>query len=330
MDKVRVLVLGLGNFGHSWADLAASDCDSYAELVAVVDKREETWQGIDENVPKYSDLDTAIEETKPELIINVTPPGLHNEINEKLLRGNIAVLCEKPVSDNYENAVKMRSVLDETGGFLMIGENYRYHLVFREARKILQNGELGNIHQVVCHFRHYHPDYSMFYHGALKHPLLTDVSIHHLDLARYLSGEEPINVWCREFAADYSWYKHRLASAFIVSDMTGNVVFHYEGTLAAPVSTTDWNGDWEIECDYGVLQIKDSNIFIHKEDKVQKIQIRMKEDDTRIVMLHEACKAIREGRRGETDYADNLKSFGWLEGAIKSSETHSMINIDVL
>lgn len=327
MDKVKVLVLGLGNFGHSWADLVIPACDSYAELVAVVDKREETWQGIDEAVPKYSDLDIAIEETKPELIINVTPPALHNEINEKLLRSNIAVLCEKPISDTYENAMKMKNVLNETKGFLMIGENYRYHPVFREAKKILQSGELGSIHQVVCRFRHYHPDYSMFYHGALKHPLLTDVSIHHLDLARYLSGEEPLNVWCREFSADYSWYKHRPASAFIVSDMTGNVAFHYEGTLAAPVSTTDWNGDWEIECDYGVLQIKDSNIIIHKEDSVKKIKITMAEDDTRMVMLKEACKAIREGRKGETDYSDNLKSFCWLESAIKSSETQKSIDI---
>ncbi len=327
MDKVKVLVLGLGNFGHSWADLVVPGCDSCAKLAAVVDKREETWKGIDEAVPKYSDLDTAIEETNPELIINVTPPSLHNEINEKLLRRNIAVLCEKPISDTYENAIKMRSVIEETKGFLMIGENYRYHKVFHEAKKILQSGELGKIHQVVCRFRHYHPDYSMFYHGALKHPLLTDVSIHHLDLARYLSGEEPVNVWCREFSAEYSWYKHRPASAFVVSDMTGNVVFHYEGTLAAPVSTTDWNGDWEIECDYGVLQIKDSNIIIHKEDSVQEIKITMAEDDTRMVMLKEACNAIRGGRKGETDYADNLKSFCWLESAIKSSETQKSVDI---
>lgn len=328
MDKIKVLVLGLGNFGHSWADSVVPACDDCASLAAVVDKDERKWKGIEESVPKYHDLATAIEEIRPELVINVTPPALHFEINEMLLRKQIAVLCEKPIADTYENAVKTGKILGETGGFLMIGENYRYHPVFREAKKILQSGVLGGMHHIQCHFRHEHGDYSMFYHGTLRHPLLSDVTIHHLDLARYLSGEEPVKVWCKEYSAPYSWYDYRLANADIISEMTDDVVFHYDGTLASPLSTTDWNGDWEIECDKGILQIKNNQIILHKENGVEEIPAHVNARDSREAMLREACAALRENRKAETDFADNFKSFRWMTSAIESSETGEWIIIN--
>ena len=262
MDRIKILVLGLGNFGHSWATWVVPSCSDCANLVGVVEKDTNKWQGIERNIPKFEELLVALEETKPDLVINVTPPNVHCELTSLILQNNIAVLCEKPIADSYENAVKMGNVLEETKGFLMIGENYRYHLVFREAKKLLQTNNLGKIHHIQCSFRHYHPDYSRFYHGALKHPLLEDVTIHHLDLARYLSDKEPLSVWCKEFAAGYSWYADRPASAVIVTEMTDNVIFHYNGTLASPVSSTDWNGNWEIECDNGILKIENDKIKV--------------------------------------------------------------------
>ena len=269
MDRIKILVLGLGNFGHSWATWVVPSCSDCANLVGVVEKDTNKWQGIERNIPKFEELLVALEETKPDLVINVTPPNVHCELTSLILQNNIAVLCEKPIADSYENAVKMGNVLEETKGFLMIGENYRYHLVFREAKKLLQTNNLGKIHHIQCSFRHYHPDYSRFYHGALKHPLLEDVTIHHLDLARYLSDKEPLSVWCKEFAAGYSWYADRPASAVIVTEMTDNVIFHYNGTLASPVSSTDWNGNWEIECDYGVLKIENNKIILLWNDNTE-------------------------------------------------------------
>ena len=327
MKRVKVLVLGLGNFGHSWAAEVLPRCEGYAELVAVVDREKEKWQGIDEKISKFTDLETAIEETKPELVINVTPPGLHVGINEMLLRQNIGVLCEKPIADSYTGAVEMGIIYRAAGGFLMIGENYRYHSVVRKAKEILNEGTLGEIRRVSCHFSHYHPDYSMFYHGTLAHPLLEDVSIHHLDLARYITGQEPLKVWCTEHPAEYCWYQKRPADALLVTEMTKGIVFHYDGSLASPASTTDWNGDWEIRCDLGVLKISNQRIWIYTNDTVEEIPVVVESEDSRVMLLKEACMALREGRPGETDFADNFKSFAWLHMAIRSSEENRWIEI---
>lgn len=327
MDKVKVLVLGLGNFGHSWAASVVPACGDCAVLAGVVDRDMEKWQGIGENVPKFQDLMQALEAVKPDLVVNVTPPNKHLELSALLLRKNIPVVCEKPLADNYENALELGKVLKETNGFLMISQNYRYHSLIRKVRSLLQENSLGKIHHVRCGLKRCHPDLSMFYHGTLKHPLLEDVAIHHLDLARYLTGEEPVRVWCREYPAQYSWYGDRLASAVIVTEMTNGIVFHYDGTMAAPVSTTEWNGNWEIECDKGLLRIENDQLFLVKEDGTTQISTAQTEEDSRQEVLREACRALRENRKGETDYQENLNTFRWMCKTIDASTKQEWVDV---
>lgn len=325
--KLKVIVLGLGNFGHSWATSIVPACGDDAILAAVVDQRQERWVGIDPAVPRYASLEQAVREIQPDLVVNVTPPAAHTEINKLLLGRGIPVLCEKPIAENLDAALDMGAFLEANGGFLMIGENYRYHGIFRKVRELLQGGGLGALRQISCHFRHYHPDYSMYYHGTLPHPLLEDVTIHHLDLSRYLSGEEPVNVMCREYAAPYCWYGDRPATVHILSDMTGGCVFQYDGTLASPQSTTTWNGDWELQCDKGVVVIRDDRVLVYENDEVREVQPSAYTEDSRVPMLKEACRAIRESRCGETDFRDNLRSFVWMQRAMQSAESGRMIAI---
>lgn len=325
MKKVRTLLVGAGNFGESWARSVIPGCAEAAEFVGIVDRRPERLQQFRGIAPLYTDLRDALQAAKPELVVNVTPPDMHTPLNRLLLKSGVAVLCEKPLADSDENADGILAIAEKTGGFLMIGDNYRYLPVLRRLRGMI--GEYGAVRRVSCSFRRRHPDMSMLYHGRLAHPLLEDVTIHHLDVARYLTGEEPVNVWCREYAAPHSWYGQRPASAVIVSDMTGGVCFTYEGTLAAPATVTDWNGVWEIECGPAVLQLRGSEIRVVTQEGVQVVGGFDPKEDSRIQELLEACEALRAGRRGETDIADNIRSFRWMTGAIRSAEEGRTIRL---
>lgn len=325
--QLDVLLIGLGNFGLSWATHIIPHCREEARLCGVVDLREERWAQVDPAIPRFHTAEEALDHVRPDLVINVTPPDVHTPLNTLLLERSLPVLCEKPIANSLASAAQMAQVLQHTGGFLMIAENYRYHDIFRAVRALLESGQMGQLHRISCHFCHEHPDYSMFYHGRLAHPLLEDVTIHHLDVARYLSSQEPLNVWCREYPAPYCWYGQRPASAHILSDMTGGCVFDYNGTLAAPQSTTPWNGNWELQCDHGVVEIRDNRIYLHQQSQVQELPTACTSEDSRIPMLKEACRALLEGRPGETDFADNLHSFRWMHLAIQSAETGAVIPI---
>ena len=327
MTEIRVMLLGVGNFGLSWANGILPLCTGFARLVAVTDRDPARLEAVSAETEKYTELEEALTAVRPDLVINATQPDAHLATNRLLLEKGFPVLCEKPLADSTEAAEETGKILSRTNGFLMIGENYRYSPVMRTARAYLESGRLGSVHRISCLFRHEHADFSRFYHGRLKHPLLEDVTIHHLDLARYLSGREPAKVECRTSKAPYSWYGERFASAGIWTEMTDGVIFEYSGTLASPVSTTTWNGFWEIECGNGVLQIDDDRLYAVRGNDRFRIPISHRKEESRAVMLREACAALREGRRGETDYTDNIRSYRWMQAAIRASENQKTVSI---
>ena len=324
MEKLRILLLGVGNFGVSWAQVVIPACADMCIFSAAVDQQATRLQHVPQGVACFTNLDTALQSVKPQLVIQSTPPHVHTALNIHLLSLGYPVLCEKPIADNAKDAEELLNYYQKQGGFLMIGDNYRYSAVFRQCRKIIASGQLGALHSVQCRFRHYHPDFSAFYHGKLEQPLLMDVAIHHLDVARYLTGEEPEKTRCETWDALYSWYQHRPASATIQTQMTGGIRFHYFGTLAAPASTTDWNGEWEIECERGVLQIRRNQLYLfdQPEDNPVPILLEEKEHESRVSMLREALLALREQRKSESDLMDNMRTFRWVLSAVQASQTH--------
>lgn len=331
-DTKKVVILGIGNFGKSWANEILPQCAELATLVGVVEPNIEKWNQIAADIPKFTSMEKAIEQLKPDLVINVTPPSLHTDLNIALLKKGLPVLCEKPISENIADAQRMEKYLTENGGFLMIAENYRYASVFRKCKELILSNELGKVRNGQCQFRHFHPDFSMFYHGQLKHPLLTDVAIHHLDIARYLLNEEPLQVYTKESSAPYAWYGDRPATANILTEMTNHVTFNYFGTLASSVSDTSWNGNWQIECDNGILRICNNKLYriVGKGDDTEEIFLLEDDSKSREHLLHEAITAIKENRKGETDFFDNRKTFFWLHSAIASAEQNKIIDVSFI
>ena len=325
MKKTRDLVLGLGNYGRSWAYVAAKNPEG--ELVAVVDRSEEALALVDLPVAKYTDLDTAVAEQKPDVVILVLPPHLHIPVARGLMEKGITVLCEKPICSDLKEAADFTAWCAEQGRPCGIAENYRYRPVMRGAKQLLLDGVVGKIRRVNCRFTHYHPDYSMFYHGSLKHPLLNDVTVHHLDLARYLTGAEPLTVTCTEHGAPHCWYQQRPASAEIASEMTEDIFFTYNGTLASPVSTTDWYGDWEIMGDKAVLRICGTTVTLYTAENEKQVWEFPDGGDTRAPLLSGFIRALQENTFCESDIQDNFKTFHWMQTAAQSAECGEEIKL---
>ena len=325
MSKIRFIMVGLGNYGRSWAYIAAK-CTK-GTLVGLVDQNQEMLDRVDLPIAKYQDLDSAVKELKPDAAILAVPPHLHIPVTRKLMDYGVAVLCEKPICDDLAEADEFLRMCEFEKRTCGIAENYRYRPVMRGAKQLLQGGAVGKILRMNCRFTHYHPDYSMYYHAGLRHPLLTDVTIHHLDLARYLSDSEPINVICVEHDAQHCWYGNRPATAEIASEMTGGIGFTYTGTLAAPASATDWFGDWEIMGDSGVMYISGTTVTLYVQENERKIWDFPDDGDTRQALLDCFLSSLESREVFESNIQDNYKSFFWTLKAIQSAETLKKIDL---
>jgi predicted dehydrogenase len=107
----------------------------------------------------YSDYKTMFEEEKKredgiEAVSIATPNGTHFSICKAALEAGIHVVCEKPLCFTVEEATIMRELAQKNN--LIVGVTYGYsgHQVIHQGKKMIENGELGEIRIVNMMFAH--------------------------------------------------------------------------------------------------------------------------------------------------------------------------------
>jgi predicted dehydrogenase len=303
-----LMQVGLGEFGMSWYTDILLKMENVQKLILVdrdlgvlnAARNKDTRH----RVVTFHDLETAFQE-KPDILLNVTPPHAHRAVVEAALRRGIPVLTEKPIALDYADAQAILQLSAETGVPVMVAENYRYSVLARSVRSIIESGTIGKIGTIQIHFFRNH--HMTNYHGDLLEPLLMDVAIHHLDLLRYFTSEEAEQVTGCTFNPPWSWYTGH-ASAHFQIQMTGGIAVVYSGSLCSHQNETDWNGVWRLEGTRGTLLLEKDNITLATAEEQTTIRVTDSADSRRFV-LDEFLAALRENRPGETAIQDNIKTF---------------------
>jgi predicted dehydrogenase len=88
-----------------------------------------------------------------DLVSIVTPPVTHLEMTLAALDAGKAVLCEKPMAMNAEQARAMRDRAQSKGLLALIDHELRFLPGRLKAREILRKREIGNIHHAKLIFR---------------------------------------------------------------------------------------------------------------------------------------------------------------------------------
>lgn len=107
----------------------------------------------------YPDYQTMFEEEKKrkdgiEAVSIATPNGTHFSICKAALEAGVHVVCEKPLCFTVEEARIMRELAQKNN--LIVGVTYGYsgHQVIQQGKKMIENGELGEIRIVNMMFAH--------------------------------------------------------------------------------------------------------------------------------------------------------------------------------
>lgn len=78
----------------------------------------------------------------------VTPNNLHHAPAKAFLEAGIHVICDKPLTTTLEDALDLASVVKRTGLVFGLTHNYTGYPMVRQAREMVQAGELGAIRLV--------------------------------------------------------------------------------------------------------------------------------------------------------------------------------------
>ena len=175
----------------------------------------------------HNDLDEYLNSNKPDGLIIATPTVLHIDQAMKCIEKKIPLLIEKPISVHAKDAITLIKRSKELDVPLLIGQHRRHNQIIKTAKKILDEGVLGEIRsiQATCWF--YKPDH--YFDAApwrkLKGagPIYVNL-IHDVDLLRYFCGEVK-TVYANAIRSTRGYDNEDVASAVLTfkNDIIANV-----------------------------------------------------------------------------------------------------------
>ncbi len=312
--RLPVVVIGAGAMGGAWLRMLADS--PHAEPVGVVDLNLELAQatvasaGLDAVVG--DSLVEVAERSGARAAINVTVPQAHRVVNEQALRAGLPVLCEKPLAPTVSEALRQVALADLTGELLMVSQSRRYfnHLAaFKQA--VEQLGPLGAVHATF-----FHEDHEPGFREQMAHPLLVDMSVHHFDMLRYLSADEPVSVRCNSWNPPWSWFAGD-AAATATFELASGARFVYSGSRCTPGLQSSWNADWHVYAERGAASWNGDELVIADAEGVGfEVPDRRESIEG---SLEEFVSALATGITPQNEVRLNVLTLAMVEGAVLSS-----------
>lgn len=191
MEKtVKFGVIGVNGFGRS--HIMSIKENKSTDLVMICDPVEEIAKKASEefDVPYMTDVDEFLKIPQMDAVSVVTPDQTHRDVVTRALRAGKHVLCEKPMSIKLEDSKEMLRVQKETGKYLMVGQICRFTPGFVLAKRLYDEGEIGELFFVESEYAHDYtgmPTSWRFDPKSPRHGMIGG-GCHAVDLLRWIAG----------------------------------------------------------------------------------------------------------------------------------------------
>ncbi|HEU5468527.1 MAG TPA: inositol 2-dehydrogenase [Steroidobacteraceae bacterium] len=139
-----------------------------------------------------ADSSSVLADARVDALLVASPTDTHADLIEAGAAARKAILCEKPVDLDVARARAAVAAAERAGILLAIGFNRRYDPSFRRIRDGIDRGEIGAVESVLIVSRDPSPPPVAYVRRSGG--LFRDMTIHDLDMARWLLGEEPVEV----------------------------------------------------------------------------------------------------------------------------------------
>jgi predicted dehydrogenase len=225
MNRLRVAAVGAGYFSRfqyaGWKAMAD------VELVALANRNTErrTAMASQFGVRRtFADIDEMLDAVRPDLVDIITPPSTHRSHVASAVAHGIPAICQKPFGLDYADALAMTELAERAAVPLIVHENIRWAPWYREARKLIANGTLGDLHAIAFRLRpgdgqgpRAYLDRQPYFQ-AMPRLLIVETAIHWIDTFRFLMGD---------VRAVYA--RLRRINPVIAGEDAGIVVFEFDG-----------------------------------------------------------------------------------------------------
>lgn len=258
MDTLRFCLVGAGRAGMVHAVNVSRNIKN-AQLTAIVDSNREVLEdrrrelGV-EHI--FTDLKEALSKDLFDAVIIVTPTFTHKDMAVQCARAKKHVFCEKPMAVHVDDAREMIDTAEARGVKLQIGFMRRFDQSFIHAKRIIENGEMGEVMIIKSVGRGPGLPPPWTYSVADSNGMLGEVNSHDFDSTRWFAGSEykriyveAINRKVQKLKKDYpDFYDNAVCTLRFENGVIGTI----DGTCPADYG---YDGRTEILMTKGLISI---------------------------------------------------------------------------
>ncbi len=197
---VNVGIIGAGRIGQVHAKSILTGVPD-AKILAIADPfikpQVAEWAksvGI-ENV--YTDHRKILEDDRIDAVLICASTDQHAQLSLEAIAAGKHVFCEKPIDQSIAKIEEVKAALAASPKKLVyqVGFNRRYDHNYRAMRKAVEDGKIGEVQFVRVSSRDPEPPPAQYVAGSGG--MFMDMMIHDLDMVRYLSGQEIVEVYAQ-------------------------------------------------------------------------------------------------------------------------------------
>ena len=147
--QITLAQIGCGYWGPNLLRnfSAQSDC----RVKYVVDTSPERRSYVETNFPRtqaIKDFDTVLNDAEIDAVIIATPAASHHQLAKLALESGKHIFVEKPLATSTMLADELVALAAARNRTLMAGHTFLYNAAVRYAKKLLDEGELGQVYYI--------------------------------------------------------------------------------------------------------------------------------------------------------------------------------------
>jgi predicted dehydrogenase len=327
MKQFRVAMVGCGNISRMHFDAylphperiqVVAGCDSDGERIAETRQRYGLAQG-------FSSVEEMIAQAEWEIAVVCTPTHVRREVVEMLARAGKHIFVEKPFADGYDDALRMVEACQRVGVQLAVNQNFRYHYPFEMARKLVRQGQIGHVVQVIHQDLMFRQDTGWRTH--LKRHALAVMGVHWFDGFRQILHDEASSLVCQTRSSAAIQCAGETEASVQINFTQGALVSYIESfsTPGAVTSTRILGEQGELVLDYDRLNLFDAAHRGKPQESWDNPYRAEHKPKATFLGINLLLEAIERGTEPANSGSDNLKTIALLDGAYRSAETQRAV-----
>lgn len=195
--KLGVCVIGCGRAGMIHARNYKNKIEN-ARIVACVDAVEAAAKAAAEELgvtKYYTDYHEILNDPEVDAVVVVAPTDRHKNIVIDCAAAGKHIFCEKPMAMTVEECDEMIAACEKHNVKLQIGFMRRFDTSFREAKRLLDSGAIGDLVQIHSNTRGPSKPRPWMYDIKMSNGILAEVNSHDIDAVRWMAGSDIESVY---------------------------------------------------------------------------------------------------------------------------------------